>query len=282
MQFSKQRVRTAFSRSAKTYDDAAILQKEILSRLIDKLNFLRQEKSGSLLDVGCGTGLACKQLTSMVGDENYFAYDFSLAMLKLSISRHEYLNQHAVCGDAEALPYVSNSFDIVFSASTYQWCNEISNALIDSYRVLKNDGLFVFSTFGPDTLNELRESFAKVDNMPHVSNFLDMQTIGDQMLAMGFADTVIESDVITVEYSSPLQLLKDLKATGATNHLQQRSRGLMGKSRIRKMIAEYEELILENNKYPASYEVIYGHGWKKPNLSKHLDANEWHPIKFEQ
>lgn len=283
MQFSKQRVRTAFSRSANTYNDAAILQKEILSRLIDKLKFLYQSGAVNILDIGSGTGLACKPLAEMYGRESYFSYDFSAAMLKMAMSQHKDIKQHAVCGDAEALPYEDNTFDVVFSASTYQWCNDVSNAFVNSFNVLKDGGLFIFSTFGPDTLKELRESFAKVDNLPHVSTFLDMQTIGDCMLSTGFSDPVIESETITVEYSRPLQLLKDLQNTGATNHLIERSNTLTGKSRIRKMLNEYENLILENNKYPASYEVVYGHGWKRSlDKTNHDGAKEWHPIKFEQ
>lgn len=282
MTFSRERVKNAFSRSASSYDDAAILQKEILARLIDKLGMLRTETMRSLLDVGSGTGLACKPLSEMFGQENYYAYDFALPMLELaqhSIS----VPQHAVCGDASALPYQENSFDVVFSASTYQWCNDIQNAFCDSLRVLKQEGLFLFSTFGPETLLELRHCFTSTGSGNHVSSFIDMQVLGDQLLATGFESPVIESETIIVEYSSPVRLLRDLQATGATNHLQNRARGLMGKSRLNRVLGEYDSFILRNGKYPASYEVIYGHGWKQHRAEKPRPGAagpEWQPLRF--
>ncbi len=284
MTFSRERVKSAFSRSAASYDAAAILQKEILARLIDKLGTLRTRTMRSLLDVGSGTGLACEPLSEMFGQENYYAYDFAVPMLELA-RRSISVPQHAVCGDASALPYQENSFDVVFSASTYQWCDDTQNAFLDSLRVLKQEGLFLFSTFGPETLRELRDCFASTGSGRHVSSFIDMQTLGDQLLATGFESPVIESEIITVEYSSPVQLLRDLQATGATNHLQDRARGLMGKSRLNSVLRQYDSYILDNGKYPASYEVIYGHGWKKHRAGKPLPGltgPEWQPLRFRQ
>lgn len=281
MMFSREKVKRAFSKSACSYNDAAVLQKEILSRLIDKLSILKPESVKRLLDVGSGTGLACERLANMYGGESYFAYDFALPMLELAHQENISINQHVVCGDVEALPYQESVFDIVFSASTYQWCNDIGSVFSDSYRIIRDGGLFIFSTFGPGTLGELRDCFVKVDNKPHVSSFIDMQELGDGMLACGFHAPVIESETITVEYPNPLQLLKDLQATGATNHLESRARGLMGQASLKKMLAEYEKLVLTNGKYPASYEVIYAHGWKKPaKQSSQIGAEEWRPIQF--
>lgn len=282
MIFSKESVRSAFSNSAHSYNEAAVLQKEVLSRLINKLNVLQPEAIELLLDVGSGTGLACKKLAALYGVESYYAYDFALPMLKSAEKQNSQINQHAVCGDVVSLPYMNSTFDVVFSASTYQWCNDLGHAFSDSHQILKEGGLYIFSTFGPDTLKELRHCFAKVDNEPHVSPFIDMQELGDGLLSTGFYAPVIESEIITVEYSSPLQLLKDLQATGATNHMEQRSRGLMGKDRLKKMLAEYEKLALENGKYPASYEVIYAHGWKKSvKEAGQIGAQEWQKIEFK-
>lgn len=283
MQFSKQTVKRAFSQASNSYDASAVLQKEILSRLIEKLKVLHPDNVNKLLDVGSGTGLACQRLTDLYGDNSYFAYDFSPAMLRQAKQVNHSVNQHCVCGDAENLAYTDNSFDVIFSASTYQWCNNLANALVSSHHTLNDKGLFIFSTFGPETLKELRECFSKVDDKPHVSSFHDIQIIGDSMLATGFTNPVVESEIITVEYASPLQLLHDLKATGATNHLQSRTRGLMGKSQLRKVLSEYEKLKLANQKYPASYQVIYAHGWKKLEDKKSQDgAQEWQPISLHE
>ena len=281
MQISRERVKQSFAKSARSYDEAAVLQKEILLRLIGKLKVLRTEPVERLLDVGSGTGLACESLSHMFGAETYYAYDFATPMLKLAQQRNPLISQHAVCGDASALPFQENTFDVIFSASTYQWCNDLEKVFVDSLQALNEQGLFVFSTFGPDTLKELRHCFAQVDNDIHVSSFVDMHVLGDSLLANGFYAPVMESEIITVEYSTPMQLLKDLQATGATNHLKHRSKGLMSQQRLKNMLSEYEKLKLNNGKYPASYEVIYGHGKKISTREvKHQDTNGWQPIQF--
>lgn len=282
MKYSRQRVKGAFSKSASSYNEAAILQKEIVSRLIAKLKVLQSDAMRSVLDVGSGTGLACHTLSDMFGRNSYHAFDFSHEMLRFAQQANKNISQQSVCGDVVALPYQKEIFDVVFSASTYQWCNDLNSAFSNALYVLKENGLFIFSSFGPGTLKELRYCFNQVDNEMHVSSFVDIQQHGDTMLAAGFYAPVIESESITVEYNSPLQLLSDLRATGATNHLEGRKRGLMSRSRLQAMLEEYEKLALGNGKYPATYKVIYGHGWKKPiDLPQNGTKSQWQPISFK-
>ena len=249
--FSKDSVRQSFAKAASSYDQAAVLQKEVLHRLISKFKVLRSEDMSCLLDIGSGTGMAGLSLHKLLNHGNYYAFDCALPMLQFARENVADLTQHSVCGDASSLPYKQNSFDVVFSASTYQWCGSLEKTFIDNLRVLKPQGLLIFSTFGPETLKELRHCFAQVDQKEHVSTFTDMHDIGDMMLSAGFHAPVIESEIITVEYSSPKQLLADLQATGATNHLQSRARGLMGKERLKNMLNEYEQFVLHNGKYPS-------------------------------
>jgi len=282
MKVSRDKVKTSFSKAATSYNHAAVVQKEILARLLEKLKLLRQDRVDVLLDVGSGTGLASESLREHYGDSAYFAMDFALPMLAWAKKESQVNNQYAVCGDVELLPFQDKSLDIIFSASTFQWCNDIGAAFQESCRALKDQGLFLFSTFGPDTLSELRHCFAQTDDHPHVSSFIDMQSLGDGLLASGFESPVMESEIITVEYSDPMQLLKDLQDTGATNHLEQRARGMMTRRRLNDVLNEYKKFVLPNGKYPASYEVIYGHGWK-PSIeqSNQNSAQEWQPIQFK-
>ncbi len=282
MKVSRDKVKTAFARAATSYNDAAVVQKEILARLLEKLKVLQQNHVDVLLDVGSGTGLASESLRKHYGNEAYYAFDFALPMLAWAKNEFQVNYQYAVCGDAEAFPFQDKSLDIIFSASTFQWCNDIGAAFQESSRVLKDQGLLLFSSFGPDTLKELRHCFAQVDEYPHVSSFIDMQLLGDGLLASGFESPVMESEIITVEYSDPMQLLKDLQATGATNHLEQRARGLMTKQRLNDVLLEYEKFVLPNGKYPASYEVLYGHGWKRSLATLNQNsADEWQPVRFK-
>lgn len=282
MKVSRDKVKTAFAKAATSYNEAAVVQKEILVRLIEKLKVLQKDHVDVLLDVGSGTGLASELLREQYGDETYYAFDFALPMLAWAKNDVQVNYQYAVCGDAEAFPFQDKSLDIIFSASTFQWCNDVGAAFQESARALKDQGLLLFSSFGPDTLKELRHCFAQVDEHPHVSSFIDMQSLGDGLLASGFESPVMESEIITVEYSDPMQLLKDLQATGATNHLEQRARGLMTKQRLNDVLDEYKKFVLPNGKYPASYEVLYGHGWKQSLVPlTQNSADEWQPVRFK-
>ena len=256
MNISRDDVKTAFAKAATSYNEAAVVQKEILVRLLDKLQVLQKGPVDTLLDMGSGTGLAGNLLRKHYGSNSYYAIDFALPMLAWAKNESQVNYQYAVCGDAEALPFKDESLDVIFSASTLQWCNDIGAAFEESCRVLKDQGLLLFSSFGPDTLKELRHCFAEVDDLPHVSSFIDMQLLGDGLLASGFASPVMESEIITVEYSDPMQLFKDLQNTGATNHLEQRARGLMTRKRLNAVLEEYRK-------------------------SNQNSADEWQPIQFK-
>jgi len=127
--------------------------------------------------------------------------------------------------------------------------------------VLETGGLFMFSTFGPDTLKELRRAFAAVDDRDHVNTFIDMHDLGDALVHAGFADPVMEMESLVLEYADVEAVARDLKAIGARNALPGRPRGLAGKSRWQAMAAHYERC-RRDGALPATYEVVYGHAWK--------------------
>ena len=166
-----------------------------------------------------------------------------------------------VCANAYELPFASNSVDFIVSNLMMQWCSDLTMLLDECYRVLKPEGLFLFTTFGPDTLKELKRSWSVVDNYAHVNDFIDMHDIGDQMLQSGFQSPIMEMEKLTLTYNKVVDLMYDLKAIGAQN-VQNRSKSLTGKTKFNKMIKMYESY-RENDKLPATYEVIYGHAWKK-------------------
>jgi malonyl-CoA O-methyltransferase len=141
-------------------------------------------------------------------------------------------------------------------------------------RVLKPGGLMVFSSFGPDTLKELRAAWAEADQQPHVSRFLDMHDVGDAMLAAGLRDPVLDVFRYTLTYSEPRKLLEELRGLGATNADQTRERGLTGKSHYRRMLAAYETMRVDG-RIPATWEVISAHAWGPPaGQPRRVDGGE--------
>ena len=280
MTINKQSVKKAFGNAVDTYDASAVVQSEILTRLLAKLKFMTVEVD-SLLDLGSGTGSAQADLQKLFGSQSYYSLDIALPMLQFARKNATVDLHTAACGDAEALPFKSEVFDLVFSASTLQWCNDMAAVFWDCFRTLRPNGLFIFSLFGPDTLHELRHSFAQVDPHPRVKTFVDMHLLGDLLLQTGFKSPVMEAEKLTVEYNHPMQLLRDLKATGATNKLQSRSRGLLTKRLIDSVLYEYQKFQLPNGKYPATYEVVYGHAWKfKSDPAPRHDPSDWQPVHF--
>ena len=142
------------------------------------------------------------------------------------------------------------------------WCNDVTTIFKEVRRVLKPGGLFLFSTFGPDTLGEMRASWAKVDEMPHVHLFYDLHDVGDALLRAEFADPVMQTEWLTLLYRTTNGLFQDLKNTGSLNILLERRKTLTGKQRFMQFLAEYDTYRDATGKLPATFEVVYGHCWK--------------------
>jgi malonyl-CoA O-methyltransferase len=131
-----------------------------------------------------------------------------------------------VCADAEALPIADGRIDLIYSNLTLQWCNDTERTLREFKRVLAPGGLLLFTTLGPDTLSELRQSWADADALPHVNRFLDLHDIGDALLRSGFSDPVMDRENLTLTYPDTRRLMQDLKQIGAQNKIQGPTRPL--------------------------------------------------------
>ncbi|WXT99540.1 MAG: Malonyl-[acyl-carrier protein] O-methyltransferase [Catillopecten margaritatus gill symbiont] len=249
-------VRSAFNKASVDYNAHAFLQKEIARRLDTKLEVI-SSNAKVILDLGAGTGLLSQNLLNRFENSQLICLDFAQESLKNNPATHK------LCADANHLPLADNSVDIVISNLMMQWCPNLKHLFAECHRVLKNDGLILFSTFGPDTLKELKKSWSVVDDTPHVNTFIDMHDIGDQLLQNGFQSPVMEMETLTLTYETAIDLLKDLKAIGAQT-VDTRSKSLTGKDKFQSMIKMYESY-RTNGKLPATYEVVYGHAWKRIN-----------------
>lgn len=272
---AKRDVRHSFGASAATYDEHAFLQREIGDRLFERLQYIKLDPA-RVLDIGSGTGYATQKLRERFPDSSMIALDIAPDMLgyarskatNTSLLKRLFGKQHDrdyVCADAEALPLASESIDLALSNLAMQWTDP-ERVAKEAVRVLKPEGLFMFTTFGPDTLKELRAAFKAIDDSPHVNTFPDMHDIGDILVHAGFADPVMDQETITLTYDELKPLLRELKGIGAHNVLPGRATGLMGKQRWQRMVDAYERF-RKDGRLPATYEVVYGHAWK-PEFSK--------------
>ncbi|HET7135588.1 MAG TPA: methyltransferase domain-containing protein, partial [Casimicrobiaceae bacterium] len=218
-------VRRGFARAAATYDDAAALQHEIGARMNERLEYVKLAPT-AVLDAGCGTGDAVGELAARYPAARVVAFDVALPMVERAGARSQVrrtalsrlLRPFAargaadaafVCADIVALPFAGVAFDLVWSNLALQWVNDLPRAFAEFRRVLKVGGLLSFTTFGPDTLRELRSAFAGVDARTHTSRFVDMHDIGDMLVNAGFADPVMDMEYVTLTYETPRALLAE-------------------------------------------------------------------------
>ncbi|MCC6194943.1 MAG: malonyl-ACP O-methyltransferase BioC [Burkholderiales bacterium] len=269
------RVRRAFGRAAGTYDAAAVLQREVGARMAARLDYVKIAPA-LILDGGCGTGEAIGELAARYPRSRVVALDIALPMVaaarergrqgrsllrRLLPARRAGAAPWYLCGDLNCLPLRGVAFDLVWSNLALQWVNDLPRAFAEWRRVLKVGGLVSFTTFGPDTLMELRRAFARADGHTHTNRFIDMHDIGDMLVDAGFADPVMDMEKITLTYPDAGALLRELKGLGATNATRGRPHGLMGRARWRRMLAALDAMRVQG-RLPATFEVVYGHAWK--------------------
>jgi len=254
------RARAAFERASAGYEAAAGLQARVSAELLERLAELRLAPR-VVLDLGSGTGRATRALKRRYPRALVIALDIAPGMLR-EAGRHQALFRRfaRVCGDALRLPLADASVDLIFSSLVLQWCEPLEQALAEVRRVLGPAGFFAFSTFGPDTLRELRAAWAEADGHTHVHRFIDMHDVGDALTRAGLAEPVLDVDRIELAFPDTLSLMRDLKAIGAHNVSAGRARTLTGRARLRRMSEAYEAF-RRGDALPATYEVIYGASW---------------------
>lgn len=253
-------IRASFDRASSHYDEAAVLQVRVNAELMDRLELFKFQPQ-VVVDLGSGTGQGAEELKRRYRRSLVVAMDMAPGMLREAQRRQRLFRRfERVCGDAMRLPFADSSVDVVFSSLMLQWCDPLDVAFAEVRRVLKPEGFFAFSTFGPDTLKELRAAWADADGYNHVNQFVDMHDVGEALVRAGLVEPVLDVDRIQLTYTDTIALMKDLKAIGAHNVTAGRSRGLMGRGRLRRVQAAYETY-RRDGRLPATYEVIYGATW---------------------
>lgn len=289
-QLDKSRVRNAFGQAASQYDANAVLQAQVREEMLSRLDLVNLQPQ-AILDAGCGTGQGSVALQQRYPSAQLVSMDFALPMLNATQQNFQSGSllkqlkqalkpnkQHLLCADLEALPLASQSMQLIWSNVAIQWCNDLDQVFQDFYRLLQTDGLLMFSTFGPDTLKELRAA------MPHqetsVSRFIDMHDIGDALVRAGFQAPVLDVEHYTLTYDSVSAVMRDLKNIGAQNATAGRAKGLKGRGFMQSLTAAYEAFRLPDGKFPATFEVVYGHAWRGEEKPK-TASSDVSPIHFK-
>ena len=267
-------LRHRFDRAAHSYADAAVVQREVGNRLLERFDVMRIAPA-AILDVGCGPGTHTAALSARFPEATVTAIDHSAAMVaRAAPSASGLLARFSAFGkrprirglvsDMGALPLPREHADVLWSNFALQWANDLPALFAEWNRVLKIGAVIMFTAPGPDTLIELRRALAKAGEAadPRVQRFTDLHDIGDMLIHAGFADPVMDMEVITLEYATAGALWRDIKAQAAQNSMQTRPRGLLTPRKLRAIEAALDSATKPNGPIRISVEVIYGHAWK--------------------
>ena len=265
--FDSRQVRRAFGRAAAGYDAASPLQREIESRLLESLDYyaLRHGDVAPeiILDVASGPARAAHALRARWPKSRVMALDAALPMLHAARdnTRGRFLREREIPrlnADLRALPLADGSVDLLFCNLALQWIEDLPAAFAEFRRVMKPGGMLLVSTFGSETLADLREAFAAADDLPHVSPFTTIAPFGDALIAAGFREPVLDRDILIEHKPSFTEILRSLRAMGATNALTARRHALSGRARFSAAEAAHAR---NAQGFPMRWEAIYAQAW---------------------
>jgi malonyl-CoA O-methyltransferase len=264
----RRQVARRFARAAAGYGEGDFLVREIDRRMQERLDYVSLQPK-RIIDLGCSRGGSFAGLTARYPDAELIGIDLVPAMLVspdlATVGWRRWLNLGRQTGplrlaaDAASVPLAASCASLLWSNLLLHWLDDPLPAFAEAHRLLEVDGLLMFSTFGPDTLKEIRAAFG--DGHAHTQRFIDMHDLGDMLVSCGFADPVMDMEVITLTYSDLDALFADLRAAGGTCAMKARSHGLSGRQGWAAARSAYEAM-RQAGKLPATFEVVYGHAWK--------------------
>lgn len=253
--FDRRAVARHRKRAAATLDAHGFLFAEIADRMIDRIEDVARSYPLAL-DLGCHDGVLGRLLRATGRVEHLVSADLSPAMAARA-------GAPAVAADEEWLPFADHSFDLVASAGSLHWVNDLPGTLIQIRDVLTPDGFFVASLIGGGSLIELRQSFlaaeARVEGGAslHVSPFVDLRDAAGLMQRAGFAMPVVDLETITVTYGDVLGLMRDLRGMGEQNALAARRRKPLRRETFAALAADYQtRFALPDGRIPATFEIV--------------------------
>lgn len=263
----RRQVVRSFSRIAPAYPAGDFFAREVDRRMQERLDYVRLTPQ-RILDLGCSRGGSFDALAKRYPGAELIGLDIAEAMLRagqparagwqrwLGMGKGDPLR---LAADAASLPLAARSVALVWSNLLMHWLDDPLPALAEAHRVLEVGGLLMFSTLGPDTLHELRAAFS--DGYAHTQRFIDMHDLGDMLVGCGFADPVMDMEVLTLTYDDLDAMFAELRGAGSACAMKARRHGLTGRHAWAAGRAAYESM-RRDGKLPASFEIVYGHAWK--------------------
>ncbi len=274
-------VRSLFGNPARIVE-SNFLRREVASRMHERLALVRIEPQ-YVLDAGCGEGADLATLQKHFPQAAMLGLDAAPAMLaaamQTQVAARSTMNRllqqwlpatmgkgknpsaSLLCGNFAQLPLGMNAVDLVWSNLALHWHPQPDRVFAEWRRVLRQDGLLMFSCFGPDTFKELRAAFAAADSAPHALPFVDMHDFGDMLVNAGFSTPVMDMETLTVTYDSVEKMMDDVRAWGG-NPLDNRRRGLLGRCAWQRVVEALEQGRRADGKIPLTFELIYGHAFR--------------------
>lgn len=274
------RVRRLFAAPARVAE-ADFLRREVAARMHERLSLVKLNPT-RVLDAGCGTGADLSLLQERYPQAQVIGLDGAAPMLEVAVRRQRNARSAlqrvlqrlvpgvsqagvqdaaVVCGDFAQLPLPHASLDLLWSNLALHWHPQPDRVFAEWRRVLRVDGLLMFSCFGPDTFKELRPAFALLDACPHTLSFVDMHDFGDMLVNVGFATPVMDMETVTVTYDSVDKLLSDVRGWGG-NPLSTRRRGLIGRAAWSRVRNALDAARAPDGRLHLTYELVYGHAFR--------------------
>jgi malonyl-CoA O-methyltransferase len=251
-------IRRHFDQAADRFHEADFVHGVTRDGLLERLRPMTID-AATVIDLGSATGTAIPELQKRFRGARVIAVDFSAEMLRVVRRKRSLLSRrYAVQADARSLPFADTSIDVIFSNLMLPWIDDLDAVFAEIARVLRKDGLFVFSALGPDSLLEVRQAWQTIDAGEHVNRFPDMHDVGDALVRAGLRDPVLDVDRLSISYRDAGVLFRDLTAAGARNSLRNRQRGLTGRRRFRRFT---DTLFAAGGDRSLTLELVYGHCW---------------------
>jgi len=240
------------------------LKQDVADRLADRLcDVLRHFPNA--LDIGAGKGYMARTVTK---HEIGKLHQLESSKALLDLCGPTEVETENTIGDEEILPFEANTFDLIMSNLSLHWVNDLPGVFVQSLRCLKEDGVFIGSIFGSDTLYQLRAALqlAELEReggfAPHISPFAEMKDIGGLLQRAGFQLNTVDYDEITIDYPSMFELMEDLKGMGESNAAWNR-KSVLRRESLMAAAAIYKSMYgHEDGTIPATFQILYMIGWK--------------------